>query len=58
MIRIHDVMSAYCTFSYYLRQTGVRNAPGTHAFVTLRDDRHAWTDQNALTGKGRQEFEK
>ena len=35
------------------RQTCARNAPRTRDFTTLRDDRHAWTDRNSLTGKGR-----
>ena len=32
------------------RQTSARNTPRTRAFITLRDDRHVWTDQNSLTG--------
>ena len=30
------------------------NTPCTHPFITLRDDRHVWTDQNSLTGIDRQ----
>ena len=29
------------------------NAPRTREFITLPDDRHAWTDRNYLAGKGR-----
>ena len=40
------------------RQTSVHTLPHTHTpthtFVTLRDDQRAWTDQNSLTGIGRQ----
>ena len=35
------------------RQTGTRNTPRTREFIKLRNDHHAWTDQNSLTGKGR-----
>ena len=36
------------------RQTSERTVPHTRAFITVRDDRQAWTDQNSLTGIGRQ----
>ena len=36
------------------RHTSERTPPRTCAFITLRDDRHAWTDRNYLTGIGRQ----
>ena len=35
-------------------QTSVRTTPCTNAFITLRDDHHALTDRNSLTGIGRQ----
>ena len=34
-------------------QTDVRNTQHTQEFITLREARHVWTDQNFLTGKGR-----
>ena len=39
-------------------QTSTRTAPRTRAFTNLRDDRHAWTDQNSLTGMDRQWVQK
>ena len=32
------------------RQTSARTTPRTHAFITLRDDCHVWTNQNSPTG--------
>ena len=32
------------------RQTSAHITPCTRAFITLRDDRHVWTDQSSLTG--------
>ena len=31
-------------------QTSARTTPCTRTFITLRDDRHVWTDRNSLTG--------
>ena len=31
-------------------QTSAHNTPHARAFITLRDDRHIWTDRNSLTG--------
>ena len=39
-------------------QKGKGNAPCTREFITLRDDHHAWTDQNSFTGKRRERKEK
>ena len=36
------------------REPSARTAPRTRAFINLRDDRHAWTDQNSFTGIDRQ----
>ena len=35
-------------------QTSTRITPRTCAFITLRDNRHVWTDRNSLTGIDRQ----
>ena len=36
------------------RQTSARTTPRTRPFITLRHDRHIWTDRNSLTGIDRQ----
>ena len=40
------------------RETSARTAPRTRAFINLRDDHHAWTYQNSLTGIDRQRVQK
>ena len=52
MTCVRDVMSAKCIF-FLKRQTIARTTPRTHTFITLRDDRHIWTDQYSLTGTDR-----
>ena len=51
----HDVMSTARQVRFLLNgQTSEHIAPCTHAFITLRNERHAWSDQNSLTEIGRQ----
>ena len=52
-----DVMGAKCIF-LYKRETSTRTAPRTQAYISLRNDRHAWTDQNSLTGIDKQWVQK
>ena len=40
------------------REPSARTAPRTRAFINSRDDRHAWTDPNSLTGIDRQWVQK
>ena len=40
------------------RETSAHTAPRTRAFINLRDDRHAWTDQNSFTGIDKQGVQK
>ena len=40
------------------RETSVRTTPRTREFINLRDDHHAWTDQNFLTGIDKQWVQK
>ena len=40
------------------RETSTRTAPRIRAFINLRNDRHAWTDRNSLTGIDRQWVQK
>ena len=40
------------------RVPSARTAPRTQAFINLRDDLHAWTDRNSLTGIDRQWVQK
>ena len=40
------------------REPSARTALSTWAFTNLRDDRHAWTDRNSLTGIDRQWVQK
>ena len=48
-------LNDFCVWRILLvkRQTGARYVPHTREFIILRDDRHAWTDRNSLTGKER-----
>ena len=49
-------MMLRCVHFLLKRQTSARTAPGTHAFITLCDDRHVWTDRNSITGAFPKEF--
>ena len=63
-LRCHITMTSHndprtwcheCKVRFLLkRQTSVRTTPRTRALITLRDDRHFWTDRTSLTGTDRQ----